>query len=88
MVNVTVLTPLLVPCGRVPKLTEVVDKLATGAPVAVPDNATLCLLAELLSELSNNFRFAVSVPVALGMNATVTVQLVWAPKVAEQLLAC
>src|SRR5260370_34870213 len=88
LVNVRVLTPLLVHCGRVPKLTEVVDKLATAAPVAVPDSATLWLLAELLSELSEKFRFAVSEPVALGMNATVTVQLVWAPRVAEQLLAC
>src|SRR5438874_9738959 len=88
LVSVTVLTPLLFPCGRVPKLTEAVDKLATGAPVATPDSATLCLLAELLRELSEKFRSAANVPVAPGMNATVTVQLAWAPRVAGQLLAC
>ena len=84
----TALTLLLVPCCSVPKSIEVVDKLATGALVAVPDNLTLCLLAELLSELSEKSKLEVSVPVAFGMNATVTVQLALAPRLPGQLLAC
>jgi hypothetical protein len=69
-------------------LIEVADKLATGALVAVPDNATLCVLSELLSELSEKFTFAVSVPVTLGMNATVILQLALALRMPGQLLAC
>ena len=87
-VKVIVLTPLFVPCGRVPKLIEVADELATGALVAVPDNATLCLLAESLSELSDKVKFAARIPVAPGMNATVTLQRALAARVPGQLLAC
>jgi len=62
------------------------DRLAAGAPVTVPVRVTVCVLPEVLFELSVTTSGAVRVPCAVGLKITLMVQLALAATELPQVL--
>ena len=74
LVRVTTIGKLCVPTNWLPKGRVRAERLTTG-PVPVPVRLTDCWLPATLLLLSVMFKEAVRVPVAVGANVTLIVQL-------------
>src|SRR5258705_11485587 len=83
-VSVTVCAALVVPTLREPKLKLVGERLTTGA-VPVPVRLTICGLPVASSVI---VMVPVRVPVAVGVNVTLIVQLAPAATEVPQVLVC
>ena len=76
--SVTALAVLVPPTGSLPNASELGNKLADGG-VPVPESGTVCDVAGFATFIA---RFADLVPVVLGVNVTVIVQLALMARVA------